>query len=78
MRFVDRNFHRGDGHILRTSGQRVPTRIYSYETKTKLYDIIVVDDDSGSFFCRVNSRKCDASAVHHEIDKFYNLGLKLL
>jgi hypothetical protein len=76
MKYTDYNFRKSDGHILTPTGGKLPTKIYSYETKTKLYDIIVASD--GRHICRVNSRKCECRAAHHEIDKFYNLGLKLL
>lgn len=75
MRYLDRSFHRGDGYIQTSTGAKLSTRIYSYETKTKLYDIVVVED--GRHICRVNSHKAECGPVHHEIDKFYNLGLKL-
>lgn len=76
MRILDKNFLKVNSHLLTAKGERIPSMIYSYETKSKLYDIIVVDDNSGRFFCRTNSRKTEANAYHREIDKHFNLMLE--
>ena len=74
--YKDANFRRCNSHQLTKEGQRIPTVIYSYESKSKLYDVVLAE--TGQFICRTNSRVTLPSAAHHEIDKFFNLGLPLL
>lgn len=75
--YKDENFRKVNTHMLAPKGEHIPCKCYSYETRTKLFDIIVKDSDPSAFVIRTNSKKSDVRIAHHEIDKHFNLGLKL-
>jgi hypothetical protein len=73
--YSDANFRKCHCHQVARDGTKLPTVIYSYESKSKLYDIVV--PAVGFFTCRTNMRRVEAGPAHHEIDKFFNLALCL-
>lgn len=73
--YKDANFRTAHTHLLRPRGERVPAKIYYYESKSKLYDVIVPEDGTAPTF-RVNSKRSLPGPVHREIDKFFNLALE--
>ena len=71
--YKDANFRKIYGHSTAT-GRPVPVEIYSYEGRSKIYDIAV--HSPSQFVCRINMRKAEAGPTHREIDRFFNLGLE--
>lgn len=72
--YKDANFRKNITHLQQQGGGKVPATCYVYESKSKVYDIIVLDDTK-KFMCRVNFRRSDPKFAHREIDKFFNLAL---
>jgi hypothetical protein len=73
--YRDSNFRKTQTHMLKSTHEKTPAVCYSYETRSKLYDIIVTED--GRAIIRINSRKAEVGPTHREIDKFFNLALDL-
>ena len=75
-RYKDANFRKVIGHRTGPRGEAIAVTVYTYEGSSKIYDI-VLDVEGWMYTCREKSKKCEPSAVHREIDKFFNLGLML-
>lgn len=72
--YVDSRFRKYDSHIL-LKGVREPVTVYCYEARNALHTIAVLEDKR--FVCTTGGEKVRPSPTHREIDKHFNLNLKL-
>ena len=75
MNLSEDNFSRGDTSFLGADGKIRPAKIYAYETKTDLYDILIIEKKK---FVRINMGKLgvlisDWHSIHYAIESHFHL-----
>ncbi|KKK76316.1 hypothetical protein LCGC14_2864860 [marine sediment metagenome] len=75
MNLSKNNFSKGDTRFLGADGKIRPAKVYTYETKSKLYDIYIIE---GKKFVRINMGKLgvlisDWHPIHYAIARHFHL-----
>lgn len=73
--YKDANFRKTFTHMQGVFRAKIDCVCYSYEGKSKLYDIVV--PEVGAPIFRTNMKRTTPTAAHHEIDRFFNLALPI-
>jgi len=74
MKLLEKNFNKVKGTCL-YKGQACSLTYHSYESETKLYDVLVVElpNNSTVKLYETNRKSCGCGLYHKAIEKHYNI-----